>query len=298
MDVVVIVAPTEGAAAENVDALAAACTAALTNGRCRVADDAADNPTVRATLTFGADDASARIVVRGPGGEAERTLRFGANDAAVERWRSSGLVIGTVAEGVREAPPPSPRQPGPKPPPSPVKPAPSPPPRPSEPPPVWIDAGLTVGPALEDGSARGGPVLRLGYGLGSLPIAVLVGATYSYRGPDERGVEVHTFAGGGGGAAVLRIDPVTLSARAELVAHLLAARADRGGKPGGGSRWLPGGRFGAEAAWMVHRSVGPWLGLDFTVVSRGTQLSIRGEPAGRAPPYEVSPQLGVRAAFP
>jgi hypothetical protein len=296
VDVVVIEAPTPEVDSAHADALAAACTAALSSGRCVVSSGG--TALVRAMLSLQADG-TARIALTGPGGEAERRLRFAEADAPVERWRSAGLVIGTVAEGLREKPP------RPTPPPQPASP---PPPRIDEPskqeqpPPLWIDVGAQVGPALEDASARGGPVLRVGYGIADLPIAVTASAAYAYRSADDRELEVHWLTAGGGAAAVFRLldDELWLDARAEIVAHFLAARATAGAseQAGSASRWLAGGRFGADAAWMFHRNAGAWVGLDFTVVGHGTQLTILGSPAGRAPPYEIAPQLGVRFALP
>ena len=64
------------------------------------------------------------------------------------------------------------------------------------------------------------------------------------------------------------------------------------------SRWVGGGRFGVDAAWMPARNVGVWLGFHATALQSGTVVTIRADRPGRAPPYELSPQLGLRLAFP
>ncbi len=299
MDVVAIIVEASEQATDLGAAAAQACSASMHEARCAVSSGPpADAPSVRAAVTFDADG-SVRIVVQRGSNSERRALRFRVEDSAVERWRSVGLVVGTLAQGLLERPsaPPAPTSPPPRPtpPPPPAIPLPA-------PPPVWVDLGALASPALDDGSWKGGPSLRVGYAIAGLPLATIASFRYALRGGDEAGLEVHWLSGGVGlgGQWSFLADRLWVHVRAELVGQLALAKVDEPftGRVDEASRWVGGGRFGVDAAWMLARNVGFWLGFDATALQSGTVVTIRADRPGRAPPYELSPQLGLRLAFP
>jgi hypothetical protein len=300
VDLVVLVAPAASETPGGERAVADACSAALSDGACVFEPPAGEHTRVgNVAIELGASEA--RIVVRGPGGEAVRRIRFTPGDEAIERLRSTGLIAGTLAEGLRHAPPPpaeiAKTTEAPKPA-APVRAAPV----VAPPPTFWLDLGAVAGPALDDGSWKGGPSLRASYAIAGLPIAGLVSARYGYRRADEAELSVHWFSGsvGLGGQLLLLDERLWLHARVELVGELIAAFASDPftGREDQASRWLGGGRAGLDVAWMPHRNVGPYVGFDLTWLQSGTRVSIRDDATGRAPPYELGPSLGLRVAIP
>jgi hypothetical protein len=299
VDLVVLVAPAASETPGGESALADACSAALSDGVCVFVPPLGEHTKV-AEVAVELGDNEAGITVRGPGGEAVRRIRFAQGDETIERLRSTGLIAGTLAEGLRRAPPQvePPRKPAPVEPAPPVR-APG---VVKAPPTFWLDLAAVAGPALDDGSWKGGPSLRASYTIAGLPISGLVSARYGYRRPDEAELSVHGFSGsvGLGGQLLLLDERLWLHARVELVGELIAAFASDPftGREDQASRWLGGGRAGADVAWMPHRNVGPYAGFDLTWLQSGTRVSIRDDATGRAPPYELGPSLGVRLAIP
>ncbi len=300
VDLVVLVAPAASETPGGERAVADACSAALSDGVC-VFEPPADEHVRIADVAIELGVSEAAIAVRGPGGEAVRRIRFTPGDEAIERLRSTGLIAGTLAEGLRRAPPPPaemPRKPEAPKPAAPVRA----PPVTASPPTFWLDLGAVAGPALDDGSWKGGPSLRASYAIAGLPISGLLSLRHAYRQPDEAELSVHWFSGsvGLGGQLLLLDERLWLHARVELVGELIAAFASDPftGREDEASRWLGGGRAGLDVAWMPHRNVGPYVGFDLTWLQSGTRVSIRDDATGRAPPYELAPSLGLRLAIP
>lgn len=299
--------------------LAQACTAASSEGPCVLARSDADGAAVPRAIAIVAwstgDRRSVRIQLgrKLPDGPrwVERELSFKPEDAEVERWRATGLVIATLASGAEadEDAPPEPK-------PAPDEPAPArssdrparPPPRPPAPAPrapgpvaVWLDAAAAAGPALDDGTWRAGPSARASLALSRLPVLALASFRYLVRPTDERGVSLRwTSLSIGTGGHVAPVATLRVDARLELVAESIDARVTEAatGAEDSGGRWVAGGRAGLDAAWMALPSLGVTAGVDATLVRGGTVVRLREAPVARAAPLTVAPSIGLRLVLP
>ena len=182
-------------------ALVDACTQAASSTECHLVRDAPSGPYVAIAIVTWEEGDRARVEVglrRDPVSEwRTRELTFQAADADVERYRSVGFVIGSLATAAHDdsatttqpsaASPPPPSPPPPPPPipiiePTPVRPPPRPVPSHG-----WVAIHGTVGGALDHGPARFGG--RVGAGIRIIPpLAAIVSAGASTRSRDTLGV--------------------------------------------------------------------------------------------------------------
>jgi hypothetical protein len=236
-----------------------------------------------------------------------RTLSFRAEDAEVERWRTVGLVIATLASaggdpeptGAAAVPPAAAaaKPPSAGPAPAPVADGGS-----APWPWIWIDGTLVAGPATDDGVWRVGGSLRGEIAARSVPALALLSLRYLARPADDAGVAVQ-WASGSVGFGV-HVAPwggeLRLQGRLEVAAELVAASVgDPGtGETDSGSRWVAAARAGVDAVYMLGPSLGVLAGVDATIAQSGTLIRLRGDRALRALPFTMSPSLGVRVALP
>jgi hypothetical protein len=145
-----------------------------------------------------------------------RSLEFAATDPLVERWRSVGLTIATLAgeisresgaEPLEEAP--VPRRPKPRKGPDTGDRRPE-PPSAREPPrremtreTLWTTVAAIAGPGLEDGAWRAGAWADIGWRPTRLPLFARLNLAFAARPADSRGVSVQweTVTLGAGGVA-------------------------------------------------------------------------------------------------
>lgn len=297
--------------------LAQACTGASAEGPCVLSSSGADGaaPRAIAIVTWSAGDRRSVRIELGrklPAGPRwiSRELSFKPEDAEIERWRATGLVIATLASGAESE---EPAAPPPRPAAEPARPAPradraARPPAPLHAPreapspvAIWLDAGAGAGPALDDGTWRVGPAARATVAFARVPVLALASFRYSVRPTDERGVAIRwTSISLGAGGHVAPVAVLRLDARLELVAESIdAAVTDPAtGAEDSGGRWVAGGRAGIDAAWMPLPSLGVTAGVDATLVRSGTVVRVERAPLARAAPLAIGPTLGLRLVLP
>ncbi|MEJ7731123.1 MAG: hypothetical protein WKG00_18145 [Polyangiaceae bacterium] len=305
-------------AAENVprgtiDALLDACTGALSQGTCVAASSVDPAQPVAATVLVSWEDGDrqrVRIELGKPGADRDAWLRreivFRPEDAERERWRATGLVIATLAgdAGVDPGRPPTPPAAPPV--------APSRREAPSRPPHrgaasarhrtwVWLDVAAAVSPALDDGSWRAGASLRAGVPVWSTPLFGLAALRYAVRPLDDAGLAVQFASGSLGGGLYLTPAPaLSLQARVEILAELIAASArdPETDASDSGSRWIGGARVGIDGAWMLSPGVGLLAGVDVTLLQSATDIRMAGRAAATVPAASFAPALGIRLGLP
>jgi hypothetical protein len=318
---------------ELASALVDACTQAATSAGidCRLVRDAPNGPYTAIAIVTWEEGERARVEV-GLRREATsewrtRELTFQAADADVERYRSVGFVIGSLATAARDeavpktAPKPEPKPeatPEPKPETKPeTKPEPPPPPvtapkatpvvvgnepvePPSEPGPPssprrygWIGVVGTAGGGLDRGGARWGGQLSLGVRV--LPrLAALASGGASVRPRDAPGLMARWIEGGVG-AAVL-IGPKNgphLDLRGQLLLEQFWADAESDAQSQHMTRVAFGGRVGADGVLAVGDIVDVVVGVEMTFMPP-TSVNIGDQSAGASRIAELAASAGLR----
>jgi hypothetical protein len=230
-----------------------------------------------------------------------RELTFRADDPEEERWRTAGLVIGTLvgqaeSENRRESAPPARSAVE-------VQRLPVVRERAREARPAvrqWravIGVDASAGPALDRGAWRFGAGLGADYRLGSLPAFAHLGLRYAARPTDLDGLSV-SWASGAAGAGVLWdvSHPLKLESTAALVLERVSATVTSGGESDSGSRFAAGGRLGAGLLFVSSGFLGIYLGAEGTMLASPTRLLVGGQSAGRVqnPTYALAIGLRLR----
>ena len=299
---VVIELPPRDVASEQAQVLLRACSAAVVDGECRLADSYSGAPRAVAIVSWSGEYSRARIELGIKAGAArwrERRLEFKPADPVAERWKSVGLVIGAlVGEAEQESKPkppkPAPESPAPKPVPAPVpsaKPEPPPPP-PPELATIFFDAGAVVGPGMSSGRLRLGGEVGLGGRSG--PVLILLHGRYQARPERSDEVTLHWASGSLGAGVLNRITPWF---SLELTAHAVAERVEASiSEPptDSASRWAFGGRVrGAGALWLTPQAA-VVAGAEATALTSGTEITVEDQNVGRVPPLNWGLWAGVR----
>lgn len=305
---VVIEVADRGATPAHVVTMVDACSRALPEGRCVLANNDAPAPaTATAIVTWdGERHERARIEVGAAGRDRDawqiREVVFLPQDSDVERWRTVGLVIGTLAGRMREEGEPPAAPAAPKPVAVPLA-RPGPPRAPGAPASAasrdslaWLDAAGVFAPALDDGTWRVGAQLRGALSLRVVPLFGFVSFRYAVRPEDALGLGVQwTTIGAGAGLHVEAGAQLAIQPHAELLAELVAASVhDAPAAEDAGSRWVGGARFGLDVAWTIRPLLSVFVGADATVLQSDTVIAVRGTPVARAEGFGFSPVLGAR----
>lgn len=288
------------AASEHAGALVAACSESVVDGDCVLGGGAKRPAEARAVAIVSWPDSTTGHIELGVRRESRvrwivRDLRFGGDDPPAERWRSVGLVIGTLV-GEAEA---SAR----------VEQLPAPPPaapRPTthvlaaEPPApeavatrAWIGLDAVAGPALDDGSWRfgGGPTVAVDGPLG--PLAIVASARYALR-PRSDSVSVDVLALAAGVAARARLGP---SIEVELggagLAERLHASAEAPDRSDAGARWISGARGRLGVGVLPERRWRLVLGGEVEWRAGATTIRVGGRRVGDFPTLTYSLTLGA-----
>lgn len=293
---------------DSLGVLLGACTQAAADSQCYLVSEAPEGPyRAIAIITWERED-RVRVEVgvrRVEGGEwRTRQLSFHPNDESLERFRSIGFVVGTLA---REAPEPAESTPPPASAPAPRRapevkrgapPAPEPPP-PAPPPaprsrvsgflmPFWM-----IGGALD----RGGPRLGGGLRAGLRPSdnwffsAVVDG---SFRPRAEEVTLIWLDAGGGVGVRSTGAGPFHVEGRTELLAEVFRAEAQIGPRGESRSRLVGAARLGVDLVLDLSARVGLAAGADATLRFGSTDLRVEGTNIGGTGTFDVGGLVGVR----
>jgi hypothetical protein len=297
--------------AEPAEALVAsmveACTKAVGDGECHLVREAPQVPyRAIAILTWdGPDKVRIEVGLRRDDGTEWRTrsLSFQTGDVELERYRSVGFVVGTLATKEEEAPPPPPPA-KPPPPPAPTQRVAPPPPPPPPPPRARLvrpssSIGLvaTMGGALDQGGSRYGAAVRGRLGFVSwIGVAASVGG--SVRPRDDRELALRFLDAGLGLSFVLqRPEPIGAELDLEAVLESFRADAEASGQSAAMERLMPAARLELDVVWAVAPPVEVLLGGNLLVRPASTSVRVGGEDAGSTGELELGLALGARLSL-
>lgn len=283
-----------------------ACQKAVGDGECHLVREAPQGPyRAIAILTWdGPDKVRIEVGLRRDVGTEWRTraLTFQPEDVELERFRSVGFVVGTLAsEEQAPAPPPEVKpQPPVAPPPKPVSPVPPASPPPSEPPARPASSiGLvgTLGGALDEGAPRYGGAVRGRVGLAPW-IGIAVSAGASFRPKDDHGLALLFLdAGVGAGFVLVRPRPIGWELTLEAAVENFRADADSAGESDAQQRTLPVARAELDVVWAVVSPIELLLGGNVLARPASTTIVVGGESMGSTGIVEVGLTAGARLAL-
>lgn len=304
--VMVAIAPPEPPA-ELARALLDACSAAVRVGNCSrvepdiaVADGAVPAGTAAAVVRWeAADDLRVQIEValRGEGQPARRlrNLEFAATDPLVERWRSVGLTLATLAGEISRESGAEPREGRSKPAARAPRTVPDAaavegdPSRPKRPPrrettheTLWISVAALVGPGLVDGAWRAGAWADVGWRPTPLPLFARLNLAFAARPADPRGLSVQwetvtLGVGGVAGDGRFTLQP-RVSASFDSVRAGVTDPAT--GLRDSGSGAAVGVHVGADAVFQFVDSAGLVASLDLWHLSAPTNILLEDRRVG------------------
>ena len=229
-----------------------------------------------------------------------RELEFKADDPEQERWRTVGLVIGTLVGQAEAGSPPEPRndlaqEPRRAPADTPVA-------RDIRPKVAEWRASLGVdavaGPALEQESWRLGAGFGGGFRLARSPVFLQLGLRYAATPRDSDGVALSwASAAAGVGVHWDLSRPLKLESTAALVVERVGASATSAdtGESDSGARFTAGGRLGLGLLVLPSGFFGIFVGTEGTVLASTTRLVVAGQDAGRVQNPTYGFGLGLRA---
>jgi len=305
-------------------ALVDACSQAATGTECRLVRDAPSGPYSAIAIVTWEEGDKARVEVgvrRDPISEwRTRELTFQSGDVELERFRTVGFVIGSLATAPHDetakpttvlpeagkppvvakppAAPKSSREP---------KPASAPSPVPvivaSEPPAQgrtkaelsrgWIGLVGTIGGGLDHGPARYGG--RFGAGIRIVPhLAAIVSAGASVRGRDAQGMTAQWLdAGCGLNVAIFPPASHHLELRGEVIVEQFSAEAEKNNEHDSRLRTAAAARVGADGVLAVAAPLSLFAGVETTFRS-ATIVHVGGVNAGATRYVEFGAVLGAR----
>ena len=295
--------------------LVESCTRAAADTTCYLVKEAPDGPyAALAIITWDRDD-KVRIEVglqRAQGTEwRSRQLSFQPADVPVERYRSVGFVIGTLATASKDEPPetapaPEPEPPTEQPPPL-VAPVPTripktevvpePPEAPPTPPRGFIGISAIVGSATGRGSPRYGGNLRGGWRVAPR-FALLLGASASTRPGGVVPMRL-TWLDAGAGAAFTLGSPVSshVELRLELLVEHFSAVGELPDREERRSRVLPALRPGLDGVLRLGSAFSLVGGVELTGRPSKTELVVEEIDRGANHHVEFGASLGGRVEF-
>jgi hypothetical protein len=293
--------------------LVESCTRAAVDSTCYLVKEAPDDSyAALAIITWERDD-KVRIEVglqREQGTEwRSRQLSFQAGDVAVERYRSVGFVIGTLATASKDEP--SASEPSPEstsstsPPPVAVpaatpqasEPATSLPPAASGPSRGFLGVSAIAGRPVDRGGLRVGGNVRLGLRL--LPrLAVLASAGLSTRPRDDFGLRI-VWVDAGAGAAFTLGSPVAshVEVRLELLVEQFSAEARGAAGAATQARVLPTLRPGLDGVLRLGSFMELVAGVELTGRPALTTVNVESTERVETQHIEFGASLGARAHF-
>lgn len=291
---------------ESIQVLVDACTQAASETQCHLVRDAPEGPYAAiAIVTWEAGD-RIRIEVgvrREQGAEwRSRELAFQPGDAEIERYKSVGFVIGTLAsaqhpDAGRPSTPASEEPTREEPAPEPLRPPPSerlPPREPPRPLRGWVSVSAIAGRAFSEGAPRLGGSLRVGVRLVS-SLSVMVSAGAASRPRDDQGLLLSWLdAGVGLGVALGAPRSSRLELRADVLVERLSAEARSASDVDAAGRTQPAARVGLDGVWQLAAPFALVAGVDALGRPSVTRFRVLGRQVGSSGMLEVGGALGAR----
>jgi hypothetical protein len=293
---------------EAIQVLVDACTQAASETECHLVRDAPEGPYAAiAIVTWEADD-RIRIEVgvrRAEGAEwRSRELKFRPGDVELERYKSVGFVIGTLAKAndpeirAKPAEAPNAAESGRSEPPQDViqvapleRPLPSEAPTPLQ---GWVAVSAVASRAFSAGAPRLGGNFRVGVRLVS-NLSVMVSAGASSRPRDQRGLLLSWLdVGVGLGVALGPATSSRVELRADVLVERLTAEARSNSDVDAGARTQPAARLGAVGVWQVATPFAMLGGVEALGRPSVTRFRVEGESVGASGMLEIGAILGAR----
>jgi hypothetical protein len=300
-----------GLPAEQRLALESACSQAL-GGRCVVGGlHLAEAPDAVAVIALDAEVLHAQVEVGRRRNERRiwlaRELTFEPEDALAERFRALGLTVATLVGDVQEREEQEQKARDQ----ATADKAPAPPP-PAAPAAVARETaverreqpvgdllplasiGVLAGPGLEEGWVRSGGFVRSSLRVGTFFLWPTLWFSYALRPADSDGLSATWFTTSAGVVTAAEWGRLDLSTRFRLEGAVERFAVEQTLAPvDSGSRWVPGIRAGADAAWPASGALAAVLGADLWVFQSGTRLIVAGRETARAPSRNFTLSLGV-----
>jgi hypothetical protein len=295
-----------------VPALLETCTlGAQPRGQCILGQDAVQ-PEEGTSVAIVAWDGPARtaahveVGLRRGARQAWRTrdITFAAADAEIEKWRTVGFAIATVAEDLiqyedEEARPPAP---GPD---AAERVPPGPPPPAGAPddgdPRSWLDAVASIETGAASSWAFGGE-LRFAHMLDARRLFVTAGASCTVQRVAADGLSiVRPGLSADAGVAALRLgDAWRVAIRAGIGLQFVevAGTDPATGLSSQAGRWRPGLEQAVDGSWIAFRTVGFVVTVQAAEALGAFDVRDRGQLVARLPGLAWAVQGGVRFAFP
>jgi hypothetical protein len=308
--VVVEVAPAD-ADRELVQVLVDSCNSAVPRGRCVLAhsDDGEEEAPAGVAIVSWQDDDNVRVEVgvhkRTRGEWLSQELSFRDQDEPKERWRATGLAIGTLVGEMHWQKPQSKADPSSNPTPDARLPVPS--PEGASVRPVarasaswraWLDAGPIAGPGLDQGSWRVGAFAHAGLQPASFPIFGALSASHRVlpRDPRDVGVTWTSLGVGAGYSPSGAESSLGLDLRIEGVWQYVrvSARDPATGASGSAASSLFGVSAGVDATWTFARPLALLLGGEMSAVNTPLDVRLRDERIGTSPRIQYALFGGAR----
>jgi hypothetical protein len=307
LPVAVEIAPPDGPR-EGIQALLGACSRAVATSECIPAAEAPQGQIMAVAIVTwrGENRAVVEVGIR-EDGQSEwrsRTVDFRATDEPLERWRTVGFIVGTLARGgavsETEAEPEPESEPAPLETPT--------VPRRSLPPArvtprlsartlsrstaqAALDLGAALGPAL-DGFRTGG-VVRTRWPFRD-PLRALFALRY-FRSPiNDSGLRASWLTVSAGLGAVLGDERAEIGIGMDARAEYFEATAESDAKNQSESRWLSGVGFGISGAFMPIQTVGVFVGGDAAYMFSETELFVASQSVTTDAALRVGLEAGVR----
>lgn len=286
-------------------ALVESCTNAVHEGDCVLDGDSSEpSPTAVVIVRWDTDERHARIELGTKNhGEAHwrnRDLRFSDADVRIERWRTVGLTIATLAgeaaraeanhAEVRAAPPASTTGPtsGAE---KPARPEPLPEPAPSA---LWADLGGLAGTGLDVGGPRLGVWADVGSRIAQSPVMGVVGASYSaVDGTGSLSVQWLVFSAGLGAEIGNAGKGFLFEPSVRFAVDILHASASEGARSDSGALVGYGGRADATFVWQLGL-VSPVFGAEGWLDAEPVRILVRDQYVGTVRRAGGAAFLGVR----
>lgn len=281
-----------------------------------------------ATITWrGAGHVRLEVALRTANQTVEREIDFGPHDATEERWRTTGLVVGTLASVLARnelpsagelpaAPEPEataePRAPEPER--TPDRPLPSEPearstllrpphthrrraPPRSE---VFVDASALLAPAIVGGAFRSGGELGGRWRPAGFPVEPAAAVAYSETISDYHGVESRFFDAFIGLAVTGKLGgPFSSTARGEGFVRWLEVSTNPSGSlgPTEKARVYGGARVGLDGVVRITDPFSAFVGAAGIFGAGSTDVSIRSSALGSVPALSYELRLGMSLGF-
>jgi hypothetical protein len=301
-----------------------ACGRAVKSAECveRGAAGSADGSIVATVRWSGDGHVRLEVALVASNQKVEREIDFGPHDARGERWRTTGLVVGTLASvlsrnelpSVGELPEvpetPKPQEPAKEPEPSPESAAPvGPDPRdtllrvprarprkPRAQTHVIVDLSAVVAPAIGGGPVRLGGEMGGRLRLGDVPVEPAVAVAYSESVSDKDGVNARFFDAFVGVAVSGSLGgPFSTVARGEGFFRWLETSTAASGSlgPTSAARVVGGARIGLDGLVLVTKPLSLFVGAAGIFAAGSTDVTVRRLVVGSIPALSYEVRAGL-----